>query len=141
MANWYGTARSNYVRVKDVQAAREALEKFDNQVHIHPQKPDYLMVSGGSDSGGFNTSTWGEDDEDIELDWREWAIAHLCEGQVLWLVEAGAEKLRYVSAWAAAFTADGREAWVNLDSAICQAMQSVGIDPATVATPTYMETR
>jgi len=103
MATYHGTARTNFVRVKDVKAALADLEPFGNNTQVHDSVPDAIMVSGCDDTGCFSTYCVGvykdedgnELDIDKELDWSTWCETHLQEGQVLVLISAGAEQLRF----------------------------------------------
>lgn len=112
MSIWYGTARTNFVRVKDVEAAIADLQPFGNKIHRHPAEKDAIMISGDDDSGDFSTTGYDSNEEDIELDWGDWSEKHLKEGQILVMHSAGADKLRFVSAWGSAFNHKGE--WVNL---------------------------
>lgn len=134
MANWYGTSRSNYVRVKDVEQAVAALEPFSNEVHRHPTETDAIMISGNDDDGSFNNVATDEDGADFELDWGAWARDHLKQGQILVLISVGAEKLRYVSGWAEAYNDKGDYVCVNLlralDEEIAKAFSAPYADPS-----------
>lgn len=140
MANFNGTARSNYVKVKDVAAATAALEPFDNEIHKHPDNADYIAIFGGCyDTGTLITTREDDEGEVEELDFAAWAQEHLAPGQVLVLMTAGAEKQRYVSAWAEAHTWDGRSVAIRLDTALDNLIRSeLGLDPDTVAPATYL---
>jgi len=131
MANWYGTARSNYVKVKDVEAAIRDLAGCDIEIYTHPTETGYIMLAGCEDDGGFRFERYNENDEfEEELDLKEWATKHLCEGQVLILVEVGAEKLRYVTGWSTAYSWDGRILTVNISSTLATLIKTHwGIDP------------
>ncbi len=139
MANFYGTSRTNYVRVKDVDAALKDLEPFNNQVHRHPTEADAVMVSG-DDDGTFSTTAYDdEDNREIYLEWADWCAAHLKEGQVMVLVTAGAEKLRYVSAWAEAYDHTGKGGVsLNLDTSLRDLIRAQ-FGHTKYADPTYQE--
>ena len=139
MADFFATSRSNYVLVKDVTAAIEALKDFDIPIHRHPKNANAIMLAGCDADGTFSSSYVDENTgEDIYLDLAEWASTHLVEGQVLVLVSAGAEKLRYVSAWAEAYTWDGEVITVDLLTSLFSRLQSdLGIAPSEVADPSY----
>ena len=138
MANFYGTSRSNFVRVKDIDAAIKDLEPFGNQVHRHPSESDALMVSGNDDDGSINTYGYDKDGEDVQLEWSEWCAEHLKEGQIMVFMPAGAEKLRYVSAWAEAYNHEGKCVSVNPDTAIDKLIEQEFGD-VKYALPCYQE--
>lgn len=111
MANWYGTARSNYVRLKDPQAVKALLAERTPEVHVEESssKPGLyvFLVSGMSDSGGWPSvpllDADGEEDDDADhIGFDDLIAEHLADGEVLILVECGAEKLRYLTGWARA---------------------------------------
>lgn len=137
MSNWYGTSRSNYVRVKDVEQALAALEPFSNNIHRHPTETDAIMISGDDDTGDFSTQTLDDDGDEMDLDWGAWAREHLKQGQILVLISAGAEKLRYVSAWAEAYNDKGDYVCVDLARAIDERIADVFGAP--YADPQYQE--
>jgi hypothetical protein len=124
MANWYGAARSNYVRIKDMEGLKKALEPFQVVICRKSDECPELVcfLSTESDSGGWPGSVWvtkevnGESIEDeIEFD----PSSHICpfmeEDQILVTMEAGAEKLRYISGQAAAWNANGDCCVISLD--------------------------
>ena len=137
MADFYATSRSNYVLVKDVDAAIEALKDFDIPVRRHPKNANAIMLTGCDGDGTFSIVSY-EELVETYLDLQEWCKKHLVEGQVLILVSAGAEKLRYVTAWAEAYTWKGEQVSVDLLGTLFSRLQSeLGIDPKSVADPSY----
>ena len=139
MADFYATSRSNYVLVKDVTAAIESLKGFDIPVHRHPTNENAIMLAGCDADGTFSFSyTDEETGGDTYLDLAEWASTHLVEGQVLVLVSAGAEKLRYVSAWAKAYTWKGEVVSVDLlDALFSKIYETFDLGEIEVADPSY----
>ena len=57
MADFLATSRSNYVLVKDVKAAIEALKNFDIPIHRHPTNENAIMLAGSNGDGTFNFCT------------------------------------------------------------------------------------
>ena len=138
MANFYATSRSNFVLVKDVQAAIDSLKHYDIPIHRHPTNKNAIMLAGCEDNGTFSSSYVDDNNEDVYLDLAEWSATHLQQGQVLVLVSAGAEKLRYISAWAEAYTWKGEVITVDLIETLFSRLQSdLGIAPSEVADPSY----
>ena len=138
MANFYATSRSNYVIVKDVQAAIESLKPYGIPIHRHPTNKNAIMLAGCNNNGTFSSSYVVESGEDIYLDLAEWSATHLQQGQVLVLVSAGAEKLRYVSAWAEAYTWKGEVVTVDLlETLFSKIYEKLDIDAIEVADPSY----
>ena len=136
MADFFATSRSNYVLVKDVQAAIESLKHYDIPIHRHPTNNSAIMLAGCGSSGEFSSSYVDDNGEDIYLDLAEWSAAHLADNQVLVLVSVGAEKLRYVSAWAEAYTWKGEVVTVDLlDTLFKKIYEKLDIDAIEVADP------
>jgi len=97
MANYYGSARTNYFKVKDLARFKAELdglcdivERQDGTVGLFP--------GGRTDSGHFPEF----DDDDEPFDFAEEVAKHLAEGWVLVLMQNGAEKLRYLDGYAVA---------------------------------------
>ena len=95
------------------------------------------MLAGCEGDGTFNLS-YTDGDEDVYLDLAKWASTNLVEGQVLVLVSAGAEKLRYVSAWAEAYTWKGEVVSVDLfDALFSKIYEKLNLGEIEVADPSY----
>lgn len=137
MANWCGTARSNNFRVKDVKAFQEALAPFDIEVQVHPAQPQFVMLVGAQEYGDFPSCGFTEDDEEIELDFQKLFAEHLVDGQVAILMEAGAEKLRYITGYACAYTWDGRTAQVTLSDIYQLIEEDLGVPARSYAAVSY----
>lgn len=138
MADFYATSRSNFVLVKDVTAAMKALKSFATQIHRHPDNSNAIMLAGCRSNGTFRSYYVDESGDEIHLDLAKWASTHLADNQVLVLVSAGAEKLRYISAWAEAYTWKGEVVTVDLIETLFSRLQSeLGIAPSEVADPSY----
>lgn len=106
MANWYGSARSNYVRLKDPEAVKQLLDERASDVSLEESVNTpglfVFLVNGMSDSGGWPSvcplAEDGEADYDANpIGFDDLIAEHLVDGEVLILTEAGAEKLRYVT--------------------------------------------
>ena len=135
MADFYATARSNYVKVKDVEKAKESLRDYGNTVHVHNTYPEYIMIEGGS--SGFLTWCQNDDGEEKCLLWRDWCLEHLVAGQTLILIYVGNEKLRYLAAGAEVYTWDGRQLEVDLMTILTRGLRDIGVSPDQVALPQY----
>ena len=120
MANYYGTTRSNYFAVKDVEAFLAEMGKHSAIVEvIHRDQEDgtrlYGVMDNDQDGGGNLWSYYSfEDDEEYELDWGAIFSKHLADGWVAVIVTAGAEKHRYVSGNAFAYNNKGEEVRLDL---------------------------
>lgn len=141
MANWSGIARTNYVKVKDVDALTKFLDDFSVKIHKHPTMPSYVMFSPCemSDYGGFEYQAYDEDDNEVEFSWANDIAPHLCEGQILIVHEVGWEKLRYLTGHATAVTWDGRETWLSIDDIYEKARTELGLPGHPIVTATYQD--
>jgi hypothetical protein len=72
------------------------------------------MFSAAPDGDGWPGSRVNEDGEVEEIDLAAELSAHLEEGWVAVLMEAGAEKCRYVAGWALAVNSKGETRQVSL---------------------------
>jgi hypothetical protein len=107
LANWYGSARSNYFRVKDADAFLQWTERRGLGVFKSENQTDVLAIHPGdaTDSGSWPSYDM---ENDAEFDLIAELSAHLVPGQVAVLLEVGAEKLRYLTGQAIAVNAKGR---------------------------------
>jgi hypothetical protein len=114
MANYYATSRTNYVEVTDAEAFKKMAECNSLQVLTDGDKFG-LAPNDFSGDGCWPsefTQTQCTDDEDnvlepVEFDFRKHVMPLVKEGQVLVVMQAGAEKLRYISGSATAFVRRG----------------------------------
>lgn len=137
MSNWYGTARTNFVRFADeaaYEAAKALIDSTNMQWHPHETHKLVAMVSGDDDSGGFDFTT--TDDKEI---WWPDITQHLADGQVLVAIEAGAEKLRYVSGHANAVSKSGEYVKISLDDIYTLAFEKFGVEPTVAEYSTFDE--
>jgi len=106
MANWYGSSRSNYFRVKDRDAFLQSTERRGLGVFKNENNPDYFAIySADNDSGSWPSYDL---ESDTEIDLVAELAQHLPKGQVAVLMEVGAEKLRYLTGVAIAVNPKGR---------------------------------
>lgn len=123
MANYYGVGRTNYFRVKDIDAFRKEFDTLRGvSIHVKNElcpetgKPWIMLMADTPDGGGWCPyyELDGEVDDDVEL---ETILArHLIDGDVAIIMETGNEKHRYLIGWAAAVNSKGETAYINLDS-------------------------
>lgn len=143
MADWNGSARTNFVRIKDKQGLIASLEPFGD-IHLgwHPKFPDSVVCFDGSRSefGGFPSTVWDEEDNEVEFSWAEHVAPFLAEGEVLVFMESGSEKLRYISGHAGAITWDGREVVIYLGDIYRMAAEKFGVDVNCITRAEYMYT-
>jgi len=122
MSNWYGAARSNYFRVKDVEAFKEAFKNLEVEI-IEVDSPSLndgreqgmVGLLGDDEYGGFPSVHYDENDEAVDIDVADLVSQHLVDGEVAVFMESGAEKLRYVTGHAWAINNKGETRRVSID--------------------------
>jgi hypothetical protein len=124
MADWCGSSRSNYFKVKD-QAAFKAWLSDIGDVSILQQKDDYFAVAGDS-FGGWPTHR-GDDCE--PFDFAEELSGFLADNEIAVLIETGAEKLRYITGVAVAVDSRGKRTEIHLSDIYTQAAAVFGHRP------------
>jgi hypothetical protein len=115
MANWYGSARSNYVRVKDVEAFNAWVATLPGVELVEKEGKFALLAGRDNDTGGWPSFRSASNDEDEEIDLAAEIAAHLAPGEVFVYCECGAEKLRYLTGWATAVKDTGEMLRVSID--------------------------
>ncbi len=124
MADWTGTSLSNFVKFKDIEAVRERLADGNGNVEVYEWGANgehagkyYLMSTDRNSSWCFVDDEYDDDDEMMEEN-RRFVVEELCplleEGEVLVLMEAGNQALRYVTGYAEAYAWDGRHCRLSL---------------------------
>ena len=142
MADWYGAARTNSVKIKDMEGLKKSLEPFPT-IEIYPRANDKdlvaFMVSRDYDYGGWPGfgSIENEDgsENEIEFSFSELVVPFMAEGEVLIAQEIGHEKLRYVTGYAEAYSWDGRHCAININDIMDKAAKEFGVDRATISDP------
>jgi hypothetical protein len=143
MSNFNGTARSNYFRVKDADAFVAAMVALPD-IKVWTKVDDNGVVRHAIASDDADTGCWpgwmqvesmgepggDEIEEDREIYMPDEIAPHLMDGEVCVLMEAGAEKLRYISAYALAFDNTDREVVrVSLNDIYHKAKDAFGVEP------------
>lgn len=137
MTNWYGAARSNYFEVKDAEAFKQWVDNTPS-LGYWQNGDSFAIYSDCPDSGGWPSGRYERveevDDDDFTEDWVDIDLPdelskHLTEGQVAVLMEAGAEKLRFISGWAVAVNHEGKTVMVSLSNIYDLAEKAFGVTP------------
>ena len=113
MANWYGTARSNYFRVKDNAAFLIWTDALN--LDSFQDKEGRYAIAASSDQGWPSSYYDAELGEDFDLDLPMELATHLADGEVAILMEVGNEKLRFLTGYAVAVNSKGDLVSVGLD--------------------------
>jgi len=111
MADWIGSSRTNYFRVKDPEAFETAMAHLDVEVWNNKDDPRLFGIGCGKDSNGDWPSCDVETDEDFDFVEKVWP--HLAEGEVAVFQTIGSEKLCYLTGHATAVNHQGKR--IDLD--------------------------
>lgn len=129
MADYIATARSNYFRVKDFGAFKEAMAPLDIEVRNSGGR---AVIFSSTEFGDWPWQYYDEEAEDyVDLDFTAIVADHLEDGEVAIFMEAGAEKLRYIVGFAVAINNRHERIRISLDD-IYDRAQALGtsITPA-----------
>ena len=118
MANYGGFGRTNYFRVKDVEAFETAAEPFGA---VHRRDDGLVTVLATNESGDFSAY---DDETDEERDLADVLPDHLADGEVAVLMSVGAEKLRYIEGWAVAVHSSGERVELSLNDIYAEAQET-----------------
>jgi hypothetical protein len=135
MANWYGTSRSNYFRVKDKDAFLKWAEVRGLGVFKNEESADLFAIHGGSTDDGSWPSYDMEGDTEIDLVAE--LAEHLAKGQIAVLMEIGAEKLRYLTGVAIAINHKGRVVELTLSDIYRKAARAFRVAENEITQATY----
>jgi hypothetical protein len=114
MANYCSTARTNYFRVKDVDAFNAWAKEYEDNYRVEVvDKEDTFAILFDGESG-IPTSREVDGDYD-DIDFMDELSKHLADDEVAILHEAGAEKLRYINGFAIAINNKAERRVVSLD--------------------------
>ena len=127
MANWCGECRSNYFKVKDIEAFKTFLEKYPAKFIQWDNDPTYVGFLS-DDENGATPVRYKEESENPQIEDNMVSIydeisEHLQENEICIIMEAGAEKLRYISGFAIAIHSSGKTTQVSLNDIYEKAKQ------------------
>lgn len=138
MANWYGTARTNYVTVMDgkLDELKQSVEPFSIDV-VESNDGSVCFLSSTFD-GSWPTTIIDDDGSEHEFDMQDNILQYLTDDSVLILMEVGAEKQRYLTGVAIAYKKGHRKIKISLDDIYKKAENSFNKDNSTtITTCTY----
>ncbi|MBB5546509.1 hypothetical protein A8H39_00210 [Paraburkholderia fungorum] len=138
MANWNGTARTNYVLPVNVEALEKVAKRFDLRVIHQGERIGFVTET---DDGGWPSNVYDDElEDDVEFDISTMLMPHIKEGEVLVLMEAGSEKSRYVSGYAQAHVRNGdvcRMVSISLSDIFAKAATEFSVDVNSITDATY----
>jgi hypothetical protein len=121
MATYFSTARTNYFRVKDVDAFNKWIEQFSGLETIvqETQGTVGILFDDGVPNERWETekdADGTEQEVDVEIDFMEELAEHLADNEVAILQESGAEKLRYVNGYSIAVNNKGERREISINN-------------------------
>ena len=130
MANWHGFARSNYFKVSDEIEFLSWINKIPGLGYWRSDDC-FAIYSDDGDSGGWPNQRWASEEEGEleEIELHKELAKYLAKGEIAVLMEAGAEKLHYISGFAIAVDSDGKTVTVFLDDIYELARKELGGEP------------
>ena len=139
MANFTGAQRSNYVMFKPekLEEVREYLEQFNIELSPDSNQPEFYCLLPSNDCEGI-FSTWyvDENDEEVELE-LGWVAEQMMEGQVLVVMLAGYEKLRYIVGEAEAWNWKGESVCLCLSNIYEKAAETFQVNKDSITDCSY----
>lgn len=119
MATYTSTARTNYFRVKDVDAFNKWIKQFtglDKIVHETQGTVGILFDDGVPNVRWETELIEGEEIEsEVEIDFMEELGLYLADEEVAVLQECGSENLRYVNGYAIAVNNKGERREISIN--------------------------
>jgi hypothetical protein len=116
MANWNGSARSNYVRIKDREMFMNWAQSL-YEIEVVEREGAFALLATVEDVGwpSFRSREGQEDVDDEAIDLAAEMADHLAPGEVCIFQQVGAEKLRYLSGSALAVNSAGETLQISID--------------------------
>lgn len=138
MADWYGSGRTNYVKIKDMAGLKAAVADFDVRVSegVGDNAGRVCFLAEGQ-FGGFEDRWDQGTDTAIDFDPAVLICPYMQKGEVLVMIEAGAEKLRYISGYAQAWHSDGRYVSLSLTEIYKKAAKKFGVSMSKITAAEY----
>ena len=130
MANWYGTSRTNYFKVKDREAFNTWVSTLGGDLYVFEGEAGRVGLGANTADGSWPTSCFDDETNDyVDIDFVFELAEHLVENEVAIIMVSGAEKLRYITGYAVAIRSDGRELQINLDDIYELVNHKWGVEP------------
>jgi hypothetical protein len=128
MANYIAMARSNYFRVKDVEAFKKRFHGMQDMEVIEDSEGGVGLMCNGESA--WPSDLWDDEkDEYVGYDFIEDLRTHLADGETCVLFEIGYEKMRYLVGVAFAFQNKGELLQTTLQQIYDEAEKHFGKRP------------
>lgn len=144
MANFRDAARTNYFKVEDFEGLKDSIDPFPLSIKTHPEFESYVCLETLEENGGWPSYALIEnedgDEEEIEFSFEEHVMPFVAENEVLVEMSVGAEKLRYLNGYSAAYVRRGEEVLserISISSIYGLAAKAFGIPESRMADCIY----
>lgn len=150
MANWQGAARSNYVTIIDMGGLTKTLALFSGitvSAGEGGNEGKHCLLATDTEYGDWPSSAYSPqaddpDGDEVEIDFNaaEHIMPFVAEGEVLVIMEAGAENLRYITGCASAFVrrvAGVEEVSIDLRDIYSIAADKLGVKQSDISHANY----
>jgi hypothetical protein len=142
MSSWIGKARSNYFQVKDEAAFLAWTKTREIEVWKKVRKDgpfagiETFSIAATTEDGSWPSYSLTEDDD---IEFVNEISEHLPDNEIVILMEAGAEKLCYITGTSLAFNHLGVESLVKVDlnDIYLAAAEKFGVTVADITDCTY----
>jgi hypothetical protein len=115
----------------------KALEPFDINISKDGEGEFICLLSGDSSDGAWPSYSEDNEGNELEFSFAEHVVPYMAHGQVLIVMEAGAEKLRYITGYAEAYHSDGRVVAVSLYDIYALAAKEFGVSRGDISHAEY----
>lgn len=134
MATYYGVGRSNYVKVRNMEAFEDFIGNFGDLEIIHDDEGRVALTTDSD--GGEYPHYFYDEERDIEIEdynFLEDLSKHLVDESdniFVWM-SSGHEKLRYICGFAVAINAKGHVEAVGLEDIYNKCKRKFSFEPST----------
>jgi hypothetical protein len=136
MANWCGTSRSNYFRVKDEAAFREWAMSLNIGIFQNDQDAAMFAAHPGEHRGDGSWPSYDYEERE-EIHFVNQLSAHLAEGQIAVLMAAGAENLHHITGDAVAVNPEGQVVNISLNDIYVKAARRFRMPRSSITFAEY----
>lgn len=139
MANYVGSSRSNYFKVRDEAAFRAAMSPFDLDIWGDQDQGFALSPSSMNDDGCWPSFMPVPDvdgnptDAEVEVWFPELVAQHLADDAIAVFQSIGSENRRYLCGYSVAINHRAEHLQVSIDDIYALAKQRFGVEPTVAA--------
>ena len=100
----YEAARSNYVKIIDLDSLKHALEPFEIEIINGKNENDgRVCFVGCCKDGDYPNWVWRDDGEELEFTFEEYVVPYLADGETLVTVHIGTNNVNHAGGYVATY--------------------------------------